>query len=606
MSKKLIAVIAFVSFFGSIRSTAQVIPDSVRVDWSKAGYPGAIPKPSLTINVKDFGAYGDSIHNDYNAIINAIKSSTKPRVIFFPAGNYLIQSTIAVPSNAILRGAGSDSTQLCFDLSGITNKRADCIYINKNQKTTFVNINSGYTKGSSTITVDNASSFKVKGSAEIRETNGSWDTQPASWATYCVGQMVTITAINGNTLTFTPALRINYTASLYPQIRPVTLIKGVGVECLKITRLNPPTGYYGSNIYFSFATKCWVTGVESNRSQAAHILLNHCSNVTVSGSYFHDSYTYDGEGTGGYGVTLINHTGDCKVENNILRHLRHAMVAKEGANGNVFAYNYSSDPYRAEIPHNAGADMVLHGHYAFANLFEGNIGQTIELDETWGPAGPYNTFFRNRAESYGIIMINQAVNADGQNFVGNEVTGTGYQKGNFVLAGNNHFVYANNINGDLTPTGTDSLPDSSYYLTAKPSFLNNSYAWPTIGPSNILNTGNNSAYDLYFTGNSKTTCAGNTALAASSALKDKVTVENNFLKYVYTETGNVFLNFSYRLSNKIAVYIYNSAGNPVLQQTIICNKELQKQISSSQLSKGIYFIQVFYNGKMESRKVMIQ
>ena len=75
-------------------------------------------------------------------------------------------------------------------------------------------------------------------------------------------------------------------------------------------------------------------------------------------------------------------------------------MAKQGANGNVFAYNYSLDPYRSEDPHDAGSDMLLHGHYPFANLFEGNIGESIIVDDTWGPAGPYNTFFRNRADLY--------------------------------------------------------------------------------------------------------------------------------------------------------------------------------------------------------------
>jgi len=36
--------------------SAQVIPDSLRVDWSDAGYDGTIPDPSLIVNVKDFGA----------------------------------------------------------------------------------------------------------------------------------------------------------------------------------------------------------------------------------------------------------------------------------------------------------------------------------------------------------------------------------------------------------------------------------------------------------------------------------------------------------------------------------------------------------------------
>lgn len=53
---------------------AQVIPDSLRVDWSKAGYIGTIPQPLLIKNVRDFGAKADDVHDDYAAINNAINS----------------------------------------------------------------------------------------------------------------------------------------------------------------------------------------------------------------------------------------------------------------------------------------------------------------------------------------------------------------------------------------------------------------------------------------------------------------------------------------------------------------------------------------------------
>jgi len=51
-----------------------------------------IPDPSIIINVKDFGAYADGIHDDYNAVVNAMNSSSSFHVIYFPAGNYLIKS----------------------------------------------------------------------------------------------------------------------------------------------------------------------------------------------------------------------------------------------------------------------------------------------------------------------------------------------------------------------------------------------------------------------------------------------------------------------------------------------------------------------------------
>jgi hypothetical protein len=235
-------------------------------------------------------------------------------------------------------------------------------------------------------------------------------------------------------------------------------------------------------------------------------MLASGKNITISGCYFHDAFIYDGTSTAGYGVTMIQHNSDSKVENCIFKHLRHSMVAKQGANGNVFAYNYSLDPFRSEDPHDAGGDMLLHGHYPFANLFEGNIGQSIIIDNTWGPAGPYNTFSRNRADLYGIILFDQSVNSDKQNIVGNEVTNTDSLKGNYYLQPNHHFTYDNNIKGLIQPANTNVLDDRSYYLTGKPYFWNVSSSWPSIGGANVLNSGTIPAKERYLSNQNKTIC----------------------------------------------------------------------------------------------------
>ncbi|MBM4395981.1 MAG: hypothetical protein FJ087_09850 [Deltaproteobacteria bacterium] len=49
------------------------------------------------------------------------------------------------------------------------------------------------------------------------------------------------------------------------------------------------------------------------------------------------------------------------------------MMVTTGANGNVFGYNYSRDPYRSETINDFSGDISVHGHWPFANLFEGNV-----------------------------------------------------------------------------------------------------------------------------------------------------------------------------------------------------------------------------------------
>ncbi len=68
--------------------------------------------PEDWVNVKDFGAKGDGITDDTQAIQAAIDSDC--RNIFFPEGNYLILSTVRVKSNSRLCGS-STKTKLILD-----------------------------------------------------------------------------------------------------------------------------------------------------------------------------------------------------------------------------------------------------------------------------------------------------------------------------------------------------------------------------------------------------------------------------------------------------------------------------------------------------------
>ncbi|MCB0642162.1 MAG: T9SS type A sorting domain-containing protein, partial [Phaeodactylibacter sp.] len=160
--------------------------------------------------------------------------------------------------------------------------------------------------------------------------------------------------------------------------------------------------------------------------------------------------------------------GECLIENNVFKRLRHSMILQAGANGNVFSYNYSTDPYWTEVglPPNSAGDIVLHGNFPYSNLFEGNIAQNIVLDDSHGEQGPYNTFFRNRAEGFGILM-SAVVPTDKQNFIGNEVTGG---LGLFYLSGDNHFSYGNNVLGQILPNPITILDDTTYYSSAPEHF----------------------------------------------------------------------------------------------------------------------------------------
>ena len=497
--------IILVFLFFTLFVTAQIIPVERQVNWSDAILSYQVSVPLTEVNVMDHGATGNGTTNDQPAIMTAIAAlGGNLGYIYFPPGNYLLNGTVSLPDSTILKGFSSDSSVLQFNFSGVSQ---DCISLVGSTSSVFIQIDGGYTKGNYWIRTDSAFLFSPLDYAEIVENNGSWDNVPATWATQSVGQIVQIDHRNNDTLFLMSPLRINYESQLNPRIRKIDPRVNAGVECLKIKRIDQSTS--GANIMISLAANCHIRGIESDKSVSAHVDIFQSTRILVEGNYFHHSFLYDGASKHGYGVTLNAHSGECLITNNIFRYLRHAMMAKTGANGNVFAYNYSREVHRSEPFSNYGGDISLHGHYAYANLFEGNIVQNIIIDHAWGPSGPYNTFFRNRAETYGIIFTaGNPTPSNSQHIVGNDVTyhGLWFVGGPYNITGTGHIQHGNNIDGTITPSGTGTLTDTSYYLTEEPVFWDVSNSWPSLGIPNVLGTGTNPARARWLQGSGFTVC----------------------------------------------------------------------------------------------------
>ena len=562
-------------------ANAQVIPSGKRVEWETAGYQIPTVTPKIRVSVLDFGAKADGVTDDSQSIVNAIAFlNGRYGVVFFPAGTYLLQSGITLPDSVILRGTGSNSTFVKINSTGT------CFGMYGTGTNTFTPVISGYQKDSKKITVGNVALFETGNSIELRQTNGTWDVVPASWAEKVVGQLTKITGIRGDTLFLEDKLRLNFDPTLNLEVQKINPRRQVCIEYLNIERVNASTTAVGNAIEFSYAENCRVKGVESNKSQGSHCKVNLSSHIEITGSYFHDALMYDGVGTKGYGIALDTHSGLCMVSNNIFRHLRHAMMVKAGANGNVFAYNYSQSVYRngaGEFPADLAGDISLHGHYAFANLFEGNIVQNIIIDEYWGPAGPYNTFFRNRTEHYGIYM--DATQTNQSNFVGNEIVGS-FLSGLYAITGTGNFLYGNNLNGTLTPAGTTPLTDTSFCLTGLPSFWNIPDNWPSIGISNLLNAKTIPAKSNYLAGRYTDMPPVDTPTIQNELKTSSVTL--------YPNPANEYVTLSYysKGSAGYKITICDLTGKSFLE-TDVENNQIginTQKINISILPRGIYLV----------------
>lgn len=533
-----------------VKISAQLINEDNRANWSLSGLNFQLI-PQHIVNVKKvYNLSANGFDDDALKIQNAINEATGGSLLYFEEGTYLLKNKIDLPGNIIIRGAGAANTIFKFDLSEYNNPPLECFVIATYQYGDFVDVLAGYDKNNTYIVVEDSNNFSVNSFAEIEQNNDAelmytspfWDVE---WAENSVGQIVKITAIVNDTLYFWPPLNHTYRAELNPQIRPTALKQNVGIENLKIERMDNGDN---STIAFVNTANCWLWNIESKKTVKSHVSIRTSLNIQIQNSYFHQSYNYGGGGHG-YGVTLSRHVTNCLVENNIFETLRHAMMVKEGANGNVFAFNYSRNPTWsnfASIP----ADISVHGHYPLMNLFESNIVQKIGCTDYWGPAGPGNTFFRNRVERLNLSIEDHSHK---QNVIANEITSA---IGSIFIDAysNNILKHGNNENGTI-----EWVIDLLQYGLPQSLYLNedwNNTLYSYIGPEHDLDSGLNDA-KVRFDNNQNTNCyTGNTKIYFNENLINR-TLEHFQEKLICIGNVNVNKNDTVQISAVQSISLRN-------------------------------------------------
>jgi hypothetical protein len=501
--------VVVLGMFQILFAGVNIIPSSRRIDWSP-GIPGGIPNYPAGVNVKNYGAKGDGVTNDTQAFERAIDAASPGTAVIIPEGTYLITSDLIIEEGIVLRGEGYNKTKLKFRMSG------NCINFAIWGSEDWTDITGGFNKGSKTITVASASRININDFVEIRQDNDPAVFIPGyegdeSWGARSVGQILLVVGKSGNSLTFNKSLYYTYNSNMHPRIRALEVVKGGGVENLTIERLNSDD--WGTAFNFTNAAYCWVKNVWSEKTNSSHVYLTRAYGCEIRGNYFHDSY--DHAGGMGYGITTESRATDNLIEDNIFYRLRHSMEVQTGATGNVFAYNYSRDPFFEENNDYLMSDITVHGYYPTMNLFEGNTVQEIRADNVWGTNGP-TTYFRNRieknvshyldgSEEFGFIEIHQ--DNPYQNIVGNElgINGT-YSNIPIDLdpsIASTAIVHGNYNYRNRTLQWDSSISDhdipASYYLTQKPAFFGD-LPWPLTGGDLSPNTNMIPAQQRYLNG----------------------------------------------------------------------------------------------------------
>jgi hypothetical protein len=316
-------------------------------------------------------------------------------------------------------------------------------------------------------------------------------------------QVVTVTAINGNTVTFSPGLygsnwrvfsdsRGTNTPGAWWVTNPVF---GMGIENLSIDMTNS-SGFLGTMLYN--CSNCWVKGIRSVNGDRDHVAIYYSAHVTVRDSYFYGTKNAVSQS---YGVEAYG-TSDDLIENNVFQHIAVPQMINSDCEGCVVSYNFSINDYYAASSNWLMQSIFLHSLTSYV-LVEGNVGAGLYADLFHGTHN-FITIFRNRYDG------NEPNN-------GNAVTG----HANPLLL----FPYSRFFNVVGNVLGTSSYHTN--YIGAQGS------------------SGNTQDHSIYIIGTGPVTCcqSGDPLVRSTLMLWGNYDTVNNAARFVNTEVPSGIINF---------------------------------------------------------------
>lgn len=264
---------------------------------------------------------------------------------------------------------------------------------------------SGFSKGTSTITLSSATSVSVGKLLVLTETvpgtglvNGAGDEgdcvdcSGAIQNVFKVFQHHTkVTSVSGTDIGIAIPLQMtNWSSGLTPQcyVETASIVTNVIIEDLQIDNSVSAFGQYG--IFYQNTADTLLQRVWIKRAANRHVTSLHATQMEVVDNVFQDSKD---RATHSYGFAPDNCTGFWCV-NNIFEGVTGAFKPTSASYG-VFAYNYVTNVQYTPDANWLQAPIGNHGSHSWGILIEGNIGPSIRMDNVHGSAS-HNTIFRNR------------------------------------------------------------------------------------------------------------------------------------------------------------------------------------------------------------------
>ena len=422
-----------------------------------------------TINMNANGLPPNSSSTDAAQKVRDVISSTSGnRILYFPTGTYYFNTDLEITTdNVRLTGDGITETELILNAPSSSN--AEIAFVGGGLGTE-VDVTDTPSRGDQQLNIASTSGLSVGDFISVYNKDGGIE-----FGTYLKSQIVRIDAISGNTLTTDMKFGIPFNSN--PKIKKIDMIRNVGIEDLKVSRVRAASSANIQNINFRNAFNGYAKNLESAFSERAHVSASSSRDIVVENISAHEAFNYGGGGQG-YGIVFVSGSTRCRATNNKLWSLRHHIMVILGANHCVVSYNSTETPLIG-----TDADLNFHGFYPHNNLYEGNKGRNLIMDRRSEDGddsqGDYNFWFRNDVNNkIQILQPTFGTIASFPTIVGN--IGSILSIDSDVQ---NEYIAANRIDGNILwgELASDASIPNSVYLSAKPSFLG-SKPWPIFGP----------------------------------------------------------------------------------------------------------------------------
>jgi len=445
------------------------IPPGRLADWSRAGTEDGIQKTKVAVNFSAYAPAGTGEVDDYEKLEKAIADCQSPGTVLLPAGTYLLKSPIRMRNGVVLRGEGQEKTNLVFDLPPRT---PEAVLFEGVMDGSWELLQPAST-GTARIVLK--SSEGLLAGEDIVLFPGREEPATAKGRNRAggqAGQVLRIREVVKRALLLDVPLKLDYPLADLTKVRRLKTVAWAGLEDLSLTRRDTNDG---ALVRLRYARDCWISGCGFANVARANVDIETSRYITVRDSFFHHA-SNRADSVHGCGVVAGRWTADTLVTNNVFWNLRHAMVVRDGASGNVFSHNFSCEA--VDERGRPSVDIVVAGRATCANLFEGNTARLASLGETGNPPGPRNTLFRNRVCGLPLGRERAAIVVSGGACAVN-IAGNTLASGRVSAAKADGALVEANRTGTGKVEAVAALP-ASLYLKAAPDFWGNR-PWPALG-----------------------------------------------------------------------------------------------------------------------------